>query len=316
MIGLLLCAAIVSGLPEDDLSVSRRKVIADDGVALALYRYSPLATGRPPVLLIADFGFGRSAFDWHGAGLARWLARHGRTVYVAEVRGQGKASVAGWTPAEVLQYDLPAIAAAIPEPTFDVVAHGWAGTLALAASVKEWKGRVGKVVSLSTPAEFMVPSRLALAVLKNGGKIASLGGDPEGAHIFELLFAMNALFSRDQLSSLRSEMVTDFGPRASRALLQWMTSGDLTLGTGESLKARLKAYDRPTIQFLGLANGWANPELCGVLREVSAAKVKLRVFSRFDYLSEDYSHLSLLQGENAPREIFAHALKFLNEDAP
>ncbi len=316
MIGLLLCAALVSALPEHDLAVSRRKVVAGDGVALALYRYAPLASGRPPVLLIADFGLGRAAFDWQGAGLARYLARHGRTVYVAEVRGQGKAAVAGWTPADVLQLDLPAIAAAIPEPTFDVVAHGWAGTLALAASVTEWKGRVGKVVSLSTPAEFMVPSPLALAALKGGGKFSSLGGDPEGAKIFELLFAMNGLFSPDQLTSLRSDAMTDFGPRASNALIEWMTWGDLTLRTGESLKARLKAYDRPTIQFLGLANGWANPELCGVLREVSSATVKLRVFSRFDYLSEDYSHLSLLQGKHARREIFAHALKFLDEDTP
>ena len=315
MISLLLCAALLAAAP-DDIALSHRKVRTRDGVALALYRYAPPSGGvaQPPVLLISDFGIGRAAFDLRGAGLARWLAQHGRLAYVAELRGQGKAAGVPWTPAQIIQLDLPAIAAAIGEPQFDVVAHGWAGTLALAASVEELKGRVRKVVSLSTPAEFAVPSPLAAALLGGGGLLSSLGADPEGAKIFELLFAMGAKIRPDQLSALRALAFSDLGSTGSAALLQWMRSGDLTLSTGESLKARLKRYDRPTIQFVGLANGWANPELCATLREVTAAKVTLRVFSRFDYVAEDYSHLSLLQGEGAPKEIFAPALQFLNQE--
>lgn len=313
MIGAVVCAALLAAAP-DELAVSHRKVLAADGTSLALYRYAPLFAEGPAVLLIADFGMGRAVFDHHGAGLARWLARRGRLVYVAELRGQGKAAGVAWTPSQIVALDLPALAAAIPEAQLDLVAHGWAGTLALAATVEELKGRVRRVVSLATPGEFAVPSPLAESVLRGGGKLATLGTDPEGARIFELLFAMNARIAPDALSAIRSTAFNDLGPSGSTALLQWMQSGDLQLSNGESLKARLKRYDRPTIQFIGLADGWANSELCGTLREVTAAKVKLRVFSRFDYVTEDYSHLSLLQGIGAPREIFKPALKFLEAD--
>lgn len=315
MISLVLCAVLLAA-PPDEITVSHRKVLARDGVALALYRYAPPlgGEGKPPVLLIADFGLGRAAFDLQGQGLARWLARHGRLAYVAELRGQGKASGTPWSPAELLEQDLPAIAAAMGDQPFDVVAHGWAGTLVLAASVEELKGRVRRVVSLGTPAEFAVPSRLAESLLRAGGRQGSLGLDPEGAAVFELLFASGAQIRRDRLSALRAGAFSDLGPRGAAGLLQWMRAGDLTLSTGESLKARLKRYDRPTIQFIGLADGWANPELCGPLREVTAARVQLRVFSRLELVAEDYSHLSLLQGEGAPREIYAPALKFLNQE--
>ncbi len=311
----LLCAVMAAD-PGNEVTVSHRKVLASDGVALALYRYAPASggEGKPPVLLIADFGLGRAVFDLRGEGLARWLAQRGRVAFVAELRGQGQASGTAWTPAEIVSKDLPAIAAAIGGGPFDAVAHGWAGTLVLAASVQELQGRVRRVVCLATPAEFAVPSPLAQALLLSGGGLGSLGADPEGAKIFELLFALGAKIRPAQLFALRSSGFSDLGPKASAALLRWMQSGDLQLSTGESLKARLKRYDRPTIQFLGLADGWANSELCGTLREVTQAKVKIRVFSRFDYISEDYSHLSLLQGEGAPREIFAPALKFLDQD--
>lgn len=313
MIGLLLCAAILAAPPSDEIALSHRKVVARDGVALALYRYAPLAdANRPPVLLVADFGLGRIALD----PLARFLTRHGRVAYVAELRGQGKAGGAQWTAAEIVEKDLPAIASAIREPTFDVVAHGWAGTLVLAASVEELKGRVGRVVGLATPAEFAVPSPLAEAVLRAGGHLSTLGSDRESAKIFELLFAMNAKIGHDLLASLRATAFNDLGASGSASLLQWMQSGDLKLSTSESLKARLARYDRPTIQFIGLADGWANSELCGTLREVTAAQVSLRVFSRFDYISEDYSHLSLLQGDGAVKEVFRPALAFLDRELP
>lgn len=316
MIGLAL-ALLLAGAPAD-VTVSHRKVLASDGVALALYRYAPTdgLTRHPPVLLIADFGLGRAAFDFQGAGLARWLARHGRVAYVAELRGQGMAAGVAWTPAEVLARDLPALGAAMPDGPFDLIAHGWAGTLALAATPRELAGRVRKVVALSVPVEFAVPSRLAESVLAAGGRLSALGLDPEGAQVFELLFAMGAKLDPATLRGLRATAFADLGPRASAALLEWMRAGDLTLAPGDSVKGRLRAYDRPTLQLLGIADGWANAELCAPLRDVSQAKVRIRVFSKFDFVAEDYAHLSLLHGRAAPTEVWRPALAFLNEDAP
>ena len=317
MIGLVLCAAVLAGAGDDGLHVSHRKVIASDGVALALYRYGPAEFSQlRPVLLIPDFGMGRAVFDFHGEGLARWLAQRGRLVYVAELRGQGKAAGIAWDPVDVVTKDLPAIAAAIPETQFDLVAHGWSGTLALAATVKELEGRVARVISLNTPAEFSVPSKRAEQVLAAGGRLGSLGGDSEGATTFELLFALGARIRPPQLTALRAAAFVDLGPRAAAALLKWMQSGDLQLGENDTVRGRLARYDRPTMQFLALADGWANPELCGTLREVSKAKVWIRTFSKFEPVSEDYSHLSLLAGQGAPRDVFGPALLYLNLEAP
>ncbi len=95
-----------------------------------------------------------------------------------------------------------------------------------------------------------------------------------------------------------------------------MRRGDVALNGGESLKARLSGYDRPTLQLLALADGWAPAELCGPLREVTKAKVTLRTFTVAE-AAEDYSHLSLFLGDGAPGDVFAPALAFLNEgDAP
>ncbi len=313
MIGLVLCLALAA-TGGDEIVVSHRKVIAADGVALALYRYDPPGkiAGPRPVLLVGDLGLGRALFDFHGEGLARWLALRGRRVYLAELRGQGRAAGGGFGLADLVTKDLPAVAAAIPEMQFDLVAHGWAGTLALAASVKELKGRAARVVSLNTPAEFAVPSKTAEQVLAGGGKIGNLGNDAEGATTFELLFALGARISSAQLSGLRAAAFSDLGARASAELLQWMRSGDLALGEGDTVAGRLRRYDRPTLQFLALADGWANPELCGTLREVSTAKVRVRTFSKFEPVSEDYSHLSLVAGQGAPKDVFTPALAFLN----
>ena len=38
------------------------------------------------------------------------------------------------------------------------------------------------------------------------------------------------------------------------------------------------------------------------------------LFSRFIAFPEDYSHLSLLHGERAPRDVWAHALRFLDRE--
>ncbi len=87
MIGVAL--AVVLAAAPVELRVSHRKVVTEDGAALALHRYLPPGDGlgAPPVLLIADVGFGRPLFDCAGGGLARFLAAEGRAVYVAELRG-------------------------------------------------------------------------------------------------------------------------------------------------------------------------------------------------------------------------------------
>lgn len=309
MIAVALALALATA-PE--LTVSHRRVVTDDGASLALARYLPPGGGvaRPPVLLVGELGFGRPLFDLAGEGLARWLASRGYAVYVAELRGQGAASPGGSLRAWV-HLDLPAIAAVIARERtgpVDLVAHGWGGALALAAAGRELPVR--RAVALNTPMEAEVPSALAERFLASGGHFSDFAGSPQGAHDFELLFAMDSEFPARTLATLRVRGTRDLSAGQAAEWLAWMRTGDLPLDDGSSVLARLRAYDRPTLLVLALGDGFAGPELCAPLRDASRAAVQLRTYSRFE-TGDDFSHVSMLLGTQAPSRVFPEIDRFL-----
>lgn len=302
----VLCALVLM------VPVAHRRVIASDGVAVALYRYGE--AGRRPVLLIPELGTNRHVYDVEGEGLARFLAEASFTVYVAELRGQGAAERTGnhYGLPQLVSRDLPAIAKVIGEP-FHLVAHGYAGALALAASTREVK--VKRVVAIATPALPEVPSPVASAVLRRGGDFRELGRDPEGARALELLFHLGGRFEPGRLEALRAHAFGALGDVTSNELLKWMHTGNLVLDDGSTVLGRLQEYDRPTLLFDGLLDGFAPPELCTPLKTIATkAQVKLRTFSKFELATEDYSHLSLLMGAGARREVWEPARKFLEAE--
>jgi len=293
------------------VQVAHRQVEVPGGT-LALTRYAPPArgAGRSPVVLVPDLGFSRALFDLYGEGLARWLAQRGFLVYVAELRGQGPSSPShelGDVVAEELPAVLRAVADDAPGPV-DLVVHGWTGTLALAATVKELDGRVRRVVALDTPVLPEVPSALASLVVEEGG-LGTLD-----RWTFDQLFALGSRFPPRTKAALRSTGLRDLPPQIRQQLLGWWRTGDLRLDDGSTVSARLAAYRLPTLLLLGLADGFAPPEQCSPLREVSKAKVEVRLYSRFEN-GDDYSHASLLLGAGAPDDVFAPLAAFLEAKA-
>ncbi|MBK7858555.1 MAG: alpha/beta fold hydrolase [Archangiaceae bacterium] len=301
----LLCLTLAAAAP------SHRRVITSDGIAVALYRYGE--PGGPAVLLVPDLGLTRAVFDLQGEGLASHLVAHGHTVYVVELRGQGAARQDGnrYGLAQMVASDLPAVAKVIGEP-FDLVAHGYAGTLALAATARELKGRVRKVVAIATPALPEVPSDVARTVLRQGGDFLALTHDPELHRALDLLFIWGGRFRPGRVEALRAHAFGTLGPALSADLLKWLYTGNLVLEDDSTVLGRLQQYDRETLLFDGLLDGYASPEQCVPLKEIAQkADVHLRTFSRFELASEDYSHLSLLLGAGAADEVFEPARKFL-----
>jgi hypothetical protein len=185
------------------------------------------------------------------------------------------------------------------------------------------------VVALNTPVAAEVPSALVEQFLASGGKLADLTSTNRGASDFELMFAMASKFPPRVLSAVETGGVRDLGELQATELLGWMKSGDLALDAGraadgqapladppDTVLTRLRAYDRPTLQLLALADGWASPELCSPLRELSKAKVTLQTFSRFVH-GTDYSHVSVLLGQQAPATVFPRIDDFFRaEETP
>ncbi len=284
----LLIAALAT------VPVSHRRVTTDDGAALALYRYG-LESDRVPVLIVTDVGFGRSVAE----PLAQFLAERGRTVFVAELRGQGAASD-GFSLRAMVHLDLPAMARAIGTPV-DLIAHGYVGSLAMAAAGHELPVR--RVVALNTPFSPEEPTELQEWFLSDGGRFSSLLASPEGFEAFTQLFAMGSeiegrISARDLSRATASELLT------------WLRTGDLPLDDGTTVTRRLSAFDRPTLLFLAMGDAWAPSESCSVLREMSRAKITFSSFSRFTH-GDDLAHVTLLRGVNAERFVFRPIEEFL-----
>ena len=307
MIGCL--AMLLAASPE--LTVSHRRVTTPDGVALAVYRYErPGTKVSTPVVLVPDVGFTRAAYDFEGRGLARTLAESGRTVFIAELRGQGKSGPG--VSLEAMARDLDVVLDAIEVKQIDLVVHGWAGSVVLA--VNEDDPRIRRVIAFNTPLLAEVPSALAENFLLDGGRFSTLASSPAGAQIFELLFSMWSKFPTGSDRGLLATGTRDLSKPVAAELLTWMRSGDLPLANG-SVVQKLTAWKTPTLLLVGLADGFASPELCAVWRERAPASVKLRSFSRLE-TREDFSHLSLLLGSNAPAIVFPLVNDFLSRETP
>lgn len=309
----MIALALTLLVAQADVAVAHRRVVTEDGASLALHRFAPPGAPRPnaapPVLLLADVGFGRPLYDFKQQGLARWLAARGRTVYVAELRGQG-ASSAAHSLRTAVHLDLPAIAAALAHEhagPVDLVAHGYLGALALAASGRELNVR--RVVALQTPMVVEPPTELLEAFLSEGGRFSSLASSPEGFEGFRQLFAMGADVDEQVLRGLAAS-TRDLSRGVSAELSSWLAAGDLPLDDGTTVLGRLRRFDRPTLLLLGLADGFAPPESCAPLRELSRAKVEVRLFSRIAE-DDDFSHASLLLGRRARQHVFPAIERFL-----
>jgi pimeloyl-ACP methyl ester carboxylesterase len=319
LIALVLASS--SSLAAEKEGVYRRRVTTADHVGLAMFRYVPVGGGarKPPVVLIPELGMGREAFDLDGAGLARWLQHQGREVFVLEPRGHGRSEAPkDWRLSDIVRFDLPAAIAVIRAERpgkIDFVGHGYGGSLVLAALAGELGAAAGKVVALATPVEPEVASPLLGSLLRSGGHFGTMSSDPQAAQAFEMLFAAGGRFSRACLSQLRGLAFSDLGRAASKDLLGWMESGDLALADATTFLERLGRYDRPTLLFLPLHNNFVHPEYASPLRELTRAPVKTHILTRLDLLAEDYSHLSLIHGIDAAADVYAPALRFLDEAA-
>lgn len=317
-VAVLLCALVAVSAAASEPRTYRTVVAAADGVKFRLYRYVPagaVRTGRP-VLLVPDLGFSRAVFDLGEVGLARFLQRRGREVYVLEPRGhgQGASDATSWHLRQLVTQDLPAavreIARADDGP-IDLVVHGYAGTLALAATTGELRGKVARVVALSTPVALEVPNAATREWLTTCAPISA-----DGAR-FELLFARHGQFPPRRVALLRTR-TTKLSREACAELLGWMESGDLALTSpDDTVSTRLQRYDRPTLVLAGLRNNFAHPEFATPLRDAPRTHVEVRLLTRLALLREDYPHLALLHGADAAADVFVPLLSFLDaKEAP
>lgn len=268
--------------------------------------------GGAPVLLVPDLGLTPLVFLHQGRGLAATLAESGREVYVLD---WSRTDTQGGLSAIVGRVLPAALRAAGAGEAVDVVGHGYAGSLVIAASTDEARGLVGKVVALNTPVELAPPNPVLTGVLEAGGRLADLALTPRGVRTLRLLLMEGGTLPQDLRSAIRRVGLLNLEPAVARGLLAWMRTGDLAL-PGAGLTERLRRYDRATLLVLPLRDNFSQQEHAAPLRELAIrAAVRPQQLSRLDGLAEDYTHLSMLQGQHAPTEVWPHVLNHLRGPA-
>ncbi len=276
-------------------------LIAAPARAQSLQRHVPSQqrAHSPAVLLVSGLGLGREAWAFHGEGLAPWLSARGWDVFVLELPAR-----AGFR--EQVEVILPAaveIVQALHGGPVVLGLHGHGGAVALAACGHELRGRVAGIFALNTPVDWEVSNPVLGGVLASGGRFGALAGD-EGRATRELLFTHGALLRTAVRERFAAEGLRDLSPALAAEWLAALQAGSPSL-PGPGFRERLSLLDVPVLAVLGARDTVAHPEHVTPLREwAPRARITFRELNRFQGAAEDYTHLSLLLGAGAPRDVF------------
>ncbi|HLT28870.1 MAG TPA: hypothetical protein VK013_02425 [Myxococcaceae bacterium] len=307
-----MLALLLAGLAHASMPLREGLLTLPSGERVGLLHLPGQLPGGAPVLLVPDLGLTPLVYLDQGRGLAATLAAAGREVYILD---WSRTDTHGGLEGIVGRILPAALRAAGDGGPVDVVGHGYAGSLVIAASTHEAEGLVGRMVALSTPVELAPPSPVLTGMLEGGGRLADLALTPGGTRTLDLLLMDGGTLSSGLRSRLRRVGVLNLESRVATDLLTWMRSGELQLPDAP-LVERLRRYDRPTLLLLPLRDNFAHQEHAAPLRELAPrARVRSQQLSRLDGLAEDYTHVSILQGRHAPAEVWPHILRHLRGPA-
>jgi pimeloyl-ACP methyl ester carboxylesterase len=305
-----------------------------DGWGLALYRYRPAAGGSAePVLLCHGLLSNRFNVDLDERhSLARHLRRAGFDAWVMELRGHGGSRrLAGnrdrprdWSIDEYVRLDLPAAVDYVNRNTggrgVHWVGHSLGGMILYAACALDLAPAIRSAVLADAHADFRpLRGRRALARL-----CALLAPAAPPALLVPFALVLGRLSP--------SVLLARFGIRSRRALLDLVANGVAGLGSARVAdhlarvldEGRFVSFDGridyeagigrihfPVLQLA--AADRLSPE--GVARSlVERAPAGLGEYLRLgrgEGYSEEYTHFTVLLGENAPREVFPRIADFL-----
>ena len=191
-----------------------------------------------------------------------------------------------------------------------LVVQGHGGSLALAAAGQELAGEVAGIVAFNTPVEWELSNPVLGGVLERGGDLGTLAG-PGGRAEFSLLYAHGAHLRPDVEALFAAEGLRDLRVPVAREWLEAMRRGAPEL-PGPGFRERLAQLEAPVLLVLALRDVVAHPELSAALREWAPnAQVTVRAVDRFQGCEEDYTHLSVMLGEHAPKDVFRHVLAWM-----
>jgi pimeloyl-ACP methyl ester carboxylesterase len=319
----------------DELSTSEHFPPSDDGWRLHLTRtIAPqhLDRARRPVVIVPGYGMNGFIFGFHPAGtsLVAHLARAGREVWVANLRGQGKSrprSPEAPCPSlrRYAETDLRTAVDAVLEGTetsadrADVLGASLGGSIAYAHVALERRHRIGALVAIGSPLQWRdvpvllrIPFRSArlasLVRVRNTHRLAEVAL-PIATRVPALLsLYLNAANVDLTAASEMIRTVEDPHPRVNSDIAKWMNASDMIL-RGVNVTDALRAAREPLLVVM------ANRD--GIVPASAALSAQGAWGGEVDVLrvGDDrrwYAHADLFVGHEAPARVFEPIARWLD----
>jgi pimeloyl-ACP methyl ester carboxylesterase len=314
-------------------------VTTTDGWRLALSRYRPREplAGALPVVVAPGLGCSGAIFDLEqDLSLPRALASAGHEVWVLDFRGRGRSErprLGGrrrstWTFDDYVDFDVRAALDAVCRESGASQVQ-WIGVdlgaLALLAGFSGGLGGVGdrvrSVVAIAAPAFFRRQARLLspwllrlLGLLNIEATLRVLA--PLLGHLYPP--PLSLLQNRDNIERriYRRALVsagTSFSRKEMAQYLSWLSRDAFhSADEGRDYRSALAAVSVPCLLISGPRDPLAPAEAMEATSQALASAEKVSLLaSRVQGMSTNYGHLDLLIGQNAPRDVFPHILKWL-----
>jgi pimeloyl-ACP methyl ester carboxylesterase len=307
---------------------------ASDGWPLALHHYRSEKPQGFPVVLCHGLSSNRYVFDLPDApSLAKYLAEHGRDIWVAELRGSGMSASPGlyksdvsykWNFDDHLEKDVPAIIAQVLKLTnaskIHWVGHSMGGMLVLAHLAQTDDLPVASATAVGSPTDF---SKMKL---KLGNLIVRFRTYFEWMPFSPLPFF--GRFLTPFVPYLPDKYFTIFNPenmnhsvaRKTIALAsQLVTSHKIWLQFGNFVQSGRFASADNRLYVDGLGGSQVPVMVIAGGRDIMSpeasvtsvcngphapANIECMVLSRENGFSADYGHLDLMVGIRAREEVF------------
>ncbi len=315
-----------------------------DGVRLSLKRFLPRTEEgvritprrvQTPVLCVPGLGANSRNFDAPlPNGLAPWLARKGREVWVIDLRGTANSPVPKkeWrniTFDDFVDYDLPAaipyICEAAGARSLDWLGHSMGGMVLYAMLARGTATQVRSAITLGTPIGF--PENWAVAhFLKPVRKLAP---HLPGLYVRRIMRAMTPFLLRhDNVPGIRNWLETkNVDPHYMRSIayaaveevpsgllvqfVDWIDK-DVFRSKDQTFdyRARLAGAQLPVLVVSAPADKLGTP--AATERALGLLENSESMVCGIDHgFSTDYGHVDIVFGREAPREIFPRFLAFL-----
>jgi len=318
-----------------------------DGWRLALHHYRP--SGKViglPVILCHGMGANRYVFDAASApSLARFLTRHGRDVWVPELRGSGMSGKPrlfysdvpySWSFQDHLVQDVPAIIAAVLQrtgaPSVHWIGHSMGGMLIEAHLACQKEPPLASATAIGAPADFSHMSFVVLRImarLRWSLKITPLPPMPfNGRLILPVAHKMPrwllGLFNPPNVGACVSRRIVALGSELITSKRLWLDMGgyvDRGVFAPENGGPYLDGLSESTVPLLVVAGALdrvAPPETVtpACSADQGPQKTRCLIFGKETGCVEDYGHMDLLVGLRSEQEVFPALLAWLMEHDP